>query len=84
MMLEPEPLAIGGPFEEASPTMDATELCKFCNRPITEEEKLANDVSMFQSTECFHMFHITCFRTFCDNNMTQVNHKASQFEFIEP
>jgi len=37
-------------------------MCRFCMNPFTQEEQMANAVSMFQSSECYHMYHLPCFR----------------------
>lgn len=37
-------------------------LCKFCEKQITQREMENNNMTMIQSTECFHQVHVDCLR----------------------
>lgn len=39
---------------------------------------------MFQSTECFHFYHIQCFVDYAKKIMTSVNQASPVFAFEEP
>ena len=39
---------------------------------------------MFQSTECFHMYHIPCLQEWANKHMCEVNKNSVHFEFMEP
>jgi hypothetical protein len=41
-------------------------------------------MSMFQSTECFHFYHILCFVDYAKKVMASVNQASPVFAFEEP
>lgn len=38
--------------------------CPYCRRPITPNDESKGDVNMFLATECYHRFHISCFKQY--------------------
>lgn len=42
--------------------IDSFETCKACNRHVTPEEQERQEITLLQSTDCFHMIHIKCFK----------------------
>jgi hypothetical protein len=57
--------------------------CKFCMGPFTQAEQEKGEVGMFQSSECFHMFHLPCFADMANKVLCTVNKQAKDFEFNE-
>mmetsp|Transcript_11811 Transcript_11811/g.19957 ORF Transcript_11811/g.19957 Transcript_11811/m.19957 type:complete len:495 (+) Transcript_11811:782-2266(+) len=45
-------------------------MCKFCNKQINDIEKRNNNVTMLQSSDCFHQCHIDCLREEAVNQMS--------------
>ena len=37
-------------------------VCKYCNQLITDNDAQNNNLTMLQSTDCFHQVHIDCFK----------------------
>ena len=70
-------------MEAHSPLVDDNDICKFCQHVITQKEKEHGDMSMFQSTECFHMYHLSCFTDHASKTMTTRDILSNQFEFKE-
>ena len=35
-------------------------MCKFCEKPITDADMSENNMTMLQTTECYHQVHIYC------------------------
>ena len=59
------------------------ELCHFCLRSFSEEDREKESVRMFQSTNCFHTYHIQCFKVMADHDLCSVNRAKEDFEFKE-
>ena len=37
-------------------------ICKFCGKQITEADLLDSNMTMLQTSDCFHQVHIDCLR----------------------
>ena len=62
-------------YEEAK---EDTNGCPYCNRQFTNAEQAANQVNMFLTTECYHKFHIPCFKEYAKKRLvtTKQNRKS--------
>ena len=38
------------------------QVCKFCNKRITQQDQIDNNMTMLQTTDCFHQVHVDCLR----------------------
>jgi len=36
--------------------------CKFCQKQITDQDQENNNMTMLQSSDCFHQVHIECLK----------------------
>jgi len=59
------------------------EMCYFCMRAFSEDDRTKEHVRMFQSTNCFHTFHFQCFKDMADHDLCSVNRVKEEFEFKE-
>ena len=59
------------------------EMCHFCGRTFSDEDREKESVRMFQSTNCFHTYHIQCFKVMADHDLCTVNRSKEEFEFKE-
>jgi len=69
--------------ERVSQFVDNVDLCMYCMRAFTEEDRMQESVKMFQSTNCFHSFHSQCFFDMADKELCTENRDAEEFEFKE-
>ena len=63
--------AMDGPIPEAA--MDLTSKCFYCNKMITTLQESNGERQMFVGTECYHSFHVDCFRTYFKQNIAKTN-----------
>jgi hypothetical protein len=64
-----QPPVISNPLEVEEEKMDVDsqstfDPCPYCRKPIAPSDEQRNDVGMFLATECFHRFHISCFKQY--------------------
>ena len=38
--------------------------CPYCRKPITNSDQQSGQVGMLLSTECYHQFHVPCFKAY--------------------
>lgn len=52
--------------EKASFVNDAesTTMCRYCGSNISQKDEQAQNVGMFMETQCFHVYHISCFKQY--------------------
>lgn len=69
--------------EEKKEDMDQGDGCPYCNKPISPKDENAGNVNMFLGTECYHRFHISCFKSYAKTKMTTPKNKVSGNADIE-
>lgn len=57
--------------------------CPFCNKAISQEDQQRQIVEMFLSTECYHQFHIPCFKAYAKKRLTSVKPDLKPGQEIE-
>jgi hypothetical protein len=51
------------PGQVKSPS-NSENCCPFCKKVITSNDERNGNVNMFIGTECYHRFHISCFKVY--------------------
>lgn len=79
------------PVEEMKMEIDShaqqsvIERCAYCTKGITLQDETQNNVNMFIQTECYHRFHITCFKNYAKSCLTTSKKRTnnSDVEFLD-
>lgn len=46
-----------------------TNMCRYCNNPISANDEKAGNFGMFTETMCFHSYHVSCFKSYAVKEM---------------
>lgn len=56
-------------IEEINSEPENITVCPYCNKSFTQYEEKAKMVKMFYSTECYHSFHVPCFKNYVKSRL---------------
>ena len=57
--------------------------CGYCRKPFTPQEESANQVGMFMTEDCFHRFHIPCFKEYAKSQLLNAKKVNNEVVFGE-
>ena len=67
-------------FNEA----ESTTMCRYCGSMISPKDEQAQNVGMFVETQCYHVYHITCFKQYATKICLRYKLQGNEPVFEEP
>jgi hypothetical protein len=64
--------------------LDGAQTCPYCKHPISPKDEQAGNVGMFMETNCYHTFHLSCFKTYALKACLKYSRKGNEPNFEEP
>lgn len=64
--------------------LDSQQTCPYCNKPISPKDEQAGNVGMFMETQCYHTFHLSCFKAYAVKACLKYRRDGQNPIFEEP
>jgi len=59
-------------------------VCPYCNKPISPKDEQAGNVGMFMETQCYHTFHVNCFKSYATKVCLKYKRQGTEPLFEDP